>query len=549
VIDCYLLDSDYQFKLQVFKYIENEIHQVIRLNNRLKEEMNQNHEYHNDYLRNSQSSSQHHYPHEQDEDQQILQNNYDIALQAMKTAIIIQLAVLIELDRTCAVKLVMQLFSNEHKRVLKALADTPKQLYSLFCAIDQRNQQENDNGIGSSNSDANNGGGTGGNNNNDGDMNNGIDDISQNDDDGGMIILDESDIILYIQLMAKFESNKVYHYLYSHGNDYPLGDCVKICRDHKITDAEAFLLERTGDISGALELTLQSIQNCLETLKMSLRRVGKEGLVSMGILPRGISTDSHSNNANGQAVLKKLKDGQAIQRNLGVAIEICERSTTEGGGEQEQALWNYLLDRLLAIKTMLKLNGELSYHRLTMEAVLTEVMHCAWNKMSVYVPLAQIVRKITDDHSSTHLGELRDIIVSVLEASASENTIYATSVSLVANDVYALVDKRKKISGAGKSNWQLQDDEEDENKQEDISEREVLFSQNDSEHEALMTKARLDRLARRTRPHISLQDQLVRAGQPSLLAIIPNGIPHPEVPPEGRVPGSLPLEARFNSEF
>jgi hypothetical protein len=97
-----------------------------------------------------------------------------------------------------------------------------------------------------------------------------------------------------------------------------------------------------------------------------------------------------------------------------VAIEICERSTTEGS--DDQALWNYMLDRLLLTKSLLKLNGELSHHRLTMEAVLTEVMHNAWNKMSAYVPLAKIVRKITDDHSSTHLGELRDVILSVLEA-------------------------------------------------------------------------------------------------------------------------------------
>lgn len=364
-----------------------------------------------------------------------------------------------------------------------------------------------------------------------------------------MIVLDSADLLLYVQLMAKFDSGNVYHYLSTHG-DYPLGDCVKICREYKITDAEAYLLERSGDISGALELTLQSIQNSLESLKISLRRVGKEGLVSMGILPRGSKMEGgHINHANGQAVLKKLKDGQAIQRNLGVAIEICERSTTEGS--DEQALWNYMLDRLLLTKSFLKLQDELSYHRLTLEAVLTEVMHNAWNKMSVYVPLAQIVRKITDDHSSTHLGELRDIIVSVLEASASENSIYGTSVTLVSNDVFELAEKRKKLAGAGKSHWDSDDVVEVESIDEyDVPSREVLFvKESESELEAIANKARLERLARRIRPQISLQDQLARAQPPTLLALIPNGVPLPEVPPEARIPNSLPLEPRFTSEF
>jgi hypothetical protein len=45
-----------------------------------------------------------------------------------------------------------------------------------------------------------------------------------------------------------------------------------------------------------------------------LHRVGKDALVSMGILPRA-KAESSSYKANGQAVLKKLKDGQ-VRLNL-----------------------------------------------------------------------------------------------------------------------------------------------------------------------------------------------------------------------------------------
>lgn len=39
--------------------------------------------------------------------------------------------------------------------------------------------------------------------------------------------------------------------------------------------------------------------------------------------------------------------------------------------------------------------------------------------MSEFVPLARIVRRITDDHSDAHLGELRSIILSVLDTYAT----------------------------------------------------------------------------------------------------------------------------------
>ena len=54
---------------------------------------------------------------------------------------------------------------------------------------------------------------------------------------------------LYISLLCTYNPVGVYPYLISHA-DYRLDYCLKLCRDHKITDAEAFLLERTGDVKG-----------------------------------------------------------------------------------------------------------------------------------------------------------------------------------------------------------------------------------------------------------------------------------------------------------
>lgn len=217
---------------------------------------------------------------------------------------------------------------------------------------------------------------------------------------------------------------------------YPITLCVQVCREHSVTDAEAYLLERTGDISGALDLILRSTEKALEQLKVKLRTLSTAALISKGIVALaasgsgglsgglsggqggGLSGRPQAASANARAVFRSLPEGEAVARHLRVAIEVCERSTARaaaepsadpsaessgsahsaaaasgddrlaGGGRSgpthptsrhatasaaEQRLWNYLLDRLLLAKATLKLGGEAAPHRLVLESVLTEV--------------------------------------------------------------------------------------------------------------------------------------------------------------------------------
>jgi hypothetical protein len=178
-----------------------------------------------------------------------------------------------------------------------------------------------------------------------------------------------------------------------------------------------------------------------------------------------------------------MAEGGAADKNLQVAIDVCERTSeslldmlggrSEGDGNNggrssayrgvhqrsgsvastnavDQALWNYMLDRLLEIKHGLKIGAEVGCHRTILEQVLTEMMTHAWNKMSAYVPLAHIVRRITDDHSHAHLGELRDILLRVLDTSRYDDMIYRSAIALVKADLHALMGRRRRLVGGGK---------------------------------------------------------------------------------------------------
>jgi hypothetical protein len=213
-IQCYLMDADSDFRRQVFTFMATEVEQqALRAQAAVK----------GIAVRGSATASD-------------SVGSAQDTFHAMKSCIMVQLAVLVELDHVATMKMVAQLFSEDYQRVLTALSDTPGQQYELLSAM--------------------------------------VATLHDTDGDSFGITpfpLDATDLQLYVQLMARFEPSAVYKYLSTH-SDYPLDECVQICRENNITDAEAYLLERTGDISGALDLILQSIEKSLETLKLKLRR-------------------------------------------------------------------------------------------------------------------------------------------------------------------------------------------------------------------------------------------------------------------------------------
>ena len=145
-------------------------------------------------------------------------------LSAMKSATMVELAALVDLDCALSVRLAQQLFANDHKRVLKALSVAPRQQYTLLGAMVQVSGPSNSNGHnggeGLAGRDMGMGGGgvtSSGNSSNSGEL------------DELAVPLDLSDLKLYVQLMAKFEPQAVYSYLSTH-NDYPFDECIQVER-------------------------------------------------------------------------------------------------------------------------------------------------------------------------------------------------------------------------------------------------------------------------------------------------------------------------------
>jgi hypothetical protein len=148
---------------------------------------------------------------------------------------------LILIDSVQTSSLVIQCFNEQHATVLKALEAFPQVQYNYLKAILSNKEKSN-------------------NNNN---TSNATSNESAMYSNNAAITSDV--LVLYIKLLAKYNPENVYFYLVSHDN-YPLDSCLKICQDAKLTEATIYLLERTGDVSGALALQLKVTISILKVI-------------------------------------------------------------------------------------------------------------------------------------------------------------------------------------------------------------------------------------------------------------------------------------------
>jgi hypothetical protein len=151
----------------------------------------------------------------------------------------------------------------------------------------------------------------------------------------------------YLSLMARLHPEMVYDYLSTHDN-YRAEECLKLCQQYDIADASAYLLERLGNVSGALQLVLQTLESRLMNLKRTVRGIGVDVFRT-----NRLSLTSHH---KGSVILNSLsrssqatKDVERVRRILTVALDLCERNagTLSSRSEHGSQLFFNVLDRLI----------------------------------------------------------------------------------------------------------------------------------------------------------------------------------------------------------
>jgi hypothetical protein len=229
----------------------------------------------------------------------------------------------------------------------------------------------------------------------------------------------------YLSIMARLHPEMVYEYLSTH-DSYRAEDALILCQEHDIADASAYLLERMGNVSSALQLILQTLEGRMMGLKRTIRGMGVENFRSSS--HKGESTDILS---------KQEREVEGVKRILVVALDLCQRNSgsftvrTEHGSQ----LWFNVLDRLINAKGFLRLTNEQPEHAKVMSGVLSELLRTTMQRMVSSVPLTDLVRKVTSDHSGSRLGELREMVESLLSTYGFELTVFGNAAEIFRQDL------------------------------------------------------------------------------------------------------------------
>ncbi|KAL7552323.1 hypothetical protein ACHAWF_015556, partial [Thalassiosira exigua] len=244
----------------------------------------------------------------------------------------------------------------------------------------------------------------------------------------------------YLLLMAKFQPDNVYQYLSTH-NNYRLNDALKLCQERKITDASAYLLERMGDVPGALKLMLEALDERIIRLADTLRH--------SGFTPHLTRDSKFTVDQNEEAG----KEVAQIKQILSAVLDLCERNKNDTltlDNERGPLLWFHVLDRLVNAKSLPRISKDSTDHTsAAISNVLSELLLMTMQRMISNVSLFEIMHKITVDHAGNDLGEFREMLVSMLKTYSSELDVCSSAVDVMYYDIRVMSYEKKKLKVRG----------------------------------------------------------------------------------------------------
>ena len=239
----------------------------------------------------------------------------------------------------------------------------------------------------------------------------------------------------YLALMAKLHPDDVYDYLQSHDNYRPEA-CLPLCQKYEIADASCYLLERMGNVSSALQLILQTLESRMMGLKRTIRGMGTEFYNRYTARRKPAFPWKKREVKSSEAFDITEREIGGVKRILIVALDLCERNsgTFSSRTEHGSQLWFNVLDRLINAKGFLRLSNEQPAHAKVMAGVLSELLRLTMQRMVSSVPLPDLVRKVTSDHSGSRLGELREMVDSLLSTYGFELNVFSGAINVFHHD-------------------------------------------------------------------------------------------------------------------
>lgn len=274
----------------------------------------------------------------------------------------------------------------------------------------------------------------------------------------------------FIELACTFEPTIVYQFVRTH-EAYHLDRMLDLCKARGIVDATAYLLERAGDVQGALNILVDCMKLNIKVLTDAMNESSNNLDVSR--IPE---------NRNNSAVLLQMcfpdtnhrahLAFNTIDRILNMSTSMCQRNSRKSDPEAE-AMWYSVLRTLfephhatkVAVKvaisdgrpeSMMKyLNEDQDIDvtkvprtlapTLVFQFVIGDLMARLLRDMVISVSLTSLIQNlISSQENGAEFGELKDVMMTMVETYAYERVLMETVNRLVSRDMFESFDAFKK---------------------------------------------------------------------------------------------------------
>lgn len=398
-------------------------------------------------------------------------------LESLRSTVLSLLPELTKLDRNRAAQVVLLLFPDQHETVIQKLQD-PWLQFNYLQQLMKVSGLMSSSGNASASSMAT---GTG------------MTDLLER---SGTTVTPEMHK-LYVKLLCQFEKESVLIYLKSN-DQYPIDDCLRLCERYQVAEARSYLLERTGDVHGAMVHLLSALESVLGKLSQALndetriRSLARRKSVTGRTSPRAFRARStsrgsvdaadvlalesiHRRKANTSTavgvskglgrpyvppLVRGLAEWQKCESSVLELVGLCERNShmnLDRAADMNEKLWFTLLDAVVAHKHQASegegssapesapspapaptsFNSKFAAESLRM--VLADFVHVILTHMNGHVSLPSVLAKITNDHRHQKFREFRSTITGMLENVRYEQSILQTAKQLLADAKYRQV--------------------------------------------------------------------------------------------------------------
>lgn len=269
----------------------------------------------------------------------------------------------------------------------------------------------------------------------------------------------------YLRLMCEYEKGLVLGYLEwldTSGEIMPPIDfCLRVTREFGLADAQAYLLERMGDLVSALEILLKD-------LDVAIQQMIKFHQSAPPVAP----TVPPISALSPRRAFPETAEEKAVVEGLDAGIALCQRNSQRLDESENEVLWFKLLDavviplrRLKSQRNRMKVtkpnfNAAAGGPGQKMDALkrskqgLEEAMRVILSNMMGHVQLRAILDKIVQEHGADEFGDFRWILSAMTDQYSYEISTMRTVLHLVQGDTNRSVQQlykaqRRGVSSAG----------------------------------------------------------------------------------------------------